>query len=102
LDLLHHPEHVPVLPSFDQLVARVAHDSNAGDVDVNPARGHAESFAGVLGGKWPSDAYLVPVRHDFLDVRVDLGERGAETVEERIETVRANDVGIAFVKYGLG
>jgi hypothetical protein len=33
---------------------------------------------------------------------VDLGERGAGTVEERIETVRANDVGIAFVKYGLG
>ena len=33
LDLLHHPQYVPVLPAFDQPVARYAKAGNTGHVD---------------------------------------------------------------------
>jgi hypothetical protein len=48
LDLLHHPQHVPVLPAFDKLAARDSEDGNAGDEDGRAGGRNAQAVAVYL------------------------------------------------------
>ena len=60
LDLLHHPQYVPVLPCFSNLAARNANNTNSCDVDDHAGRSDAQPqpTAGMLGRARPANTDL--------------------------------------------
>src|SRR5579863_9681950 len=85
LDLFEQPEHVPVLPAFDQPSPRYANDRHAGDVEALARRRNAQSVTGMLRGAGPANAYLIALGDGIIHTHVQLGKRGLHAFEERIE-----------------
>src|ERR1700722_1162574 len=100
LDLLHHAEHVPFLPTFDEHAVRHTHNRDPGRPYHHTGRSEAQAAAGVLARKRPAHANLIAIDHDVIDRDVDLRERRTQTIEERIEPLSAYRVDASLMEYG--
>ena len=101
LNLFQHPQHVPILPTFNHSAVANPNDRNSGHANCFVSCGHAQRISGVFTTARPTDTLAVTLRKRVVNGHLELRKGRVQAVKKFIETLRAYGVSIALMKNGV-
>lgn len=84
-DLLHHAEHVPVLPHLNKLLIRDAGNGDTGNTDLSACGRDTQAGAVVCGRAGPAHADPVAFSEVVFDLNMSASEGSIDAIVELIE-----------------